>query len=386
MGRKKKRPAPGVTVLGDGRYMVRVKVTVRGQQREVQETLPHGSTLAGAVARKEAIQAELRAGGIAKGRGRAPTLADYTERWIELRAQRIRESSARTYADILGNYVLPHLGHLRVDDLRRADLEAWLAWLEGEGWSLRTRRLAWSLGLMVIRDACVDWDRPDPSQRLPGPRGKVKKAGRALTEGELGQLVRYAQTLDDPGAEAALLTLAYTGLRRLELSRQRWEDLDLEAGWLTASHSKTAAGEGRQIPLPRLVCEALVRLKESSVGDSPWVWPGEDGKARSPGWVSYLVPTAAKAAGLGHVTPHDLRRTYATLLDAYNVNRMVTRSLMGHSDDKETDRYVRVHPEDLRSALQVIEGGAKVGHDGGTYVPREATDIDDDGLEARRSS
>lgn len=370
MADKKKKLSAGVYRLPDGRIWIRVVATVRGKRLEATETLDAGMGHADGVARREQIVRAWQEDA-APARERAPTLVDYCERWIALRAKRVREVSIRSYAQILGAYLLPRLGHLRIDDIRRSDLEGWCAHLE-RTLKPRSARHVWHVGLMVIRDAAADYDLPDPSRRVDAPRGVAAPAGRALSQEELARLLKAGEEVLELRRYSALLTLASTGMRRTELIRQRWEDVDLEEGWLVVSHSKTAAGVGRKLPLPDAACDVLRRWSKQHPG-GPWVWPRSDtARHVSTDHVGCLVARAAKAADLT-VTPHDLRRTLATLLHRAQVDGVVRKALLGHTDVQVSDGYVRISDEDRRAGLRLIEGGA-VGVESGTKKKKEEAD------------
>lgn len=373
MGRRKKktstkarRVADCIERLNDGRYRIRVRSLARGQDREVQETLEHGASEADAVARRDEIREALAHGGPTKP-APPPTLRSYSKSWLATRSRRVRKATATTYAKILGRYVLPHLGSLRVDDIRRRDLEGWLGWLERDsGLALRSQRSAWRYGLMVIRDACADLHLPDPSLRLQGPRGREEQAGRSLSAEQLGLLVAAARQMC-LARESGVITLCYTGLRSSELRYQLRADLDLgPEAWLVCSHSKTLGGKGRRVPLPEVVREVLTRHL-AAAPESLYVWPGaRTGKPVGRHWCAEIVAHAAERAGLGHLTPHDLRRTYISLLHRAQVDRLAVQSIVGHSQNKTTDGYVHLTDEDRRAALKVLPGGAQVGLAGGT--------------------
>ena len=357
MGKKKRKIAKGVWRLKDGRISIRVSVTVRGRKREATATLPPSATDGQGIDKADVLRQRLRQGALPTSRQRPPSVDDYAARWLERRSESVRPTSYTTYTSVLSCYVLPFLGDLRIDDVRRSDLEEWRTWL-GSGdhpLSPRSQQNAWCIGLMMLRDGWVDYKVEDPSGRVKGPKGATDDPGRALTEEGHGRFVQAARTFS-LGDRAALLMLAYTGMRRNEVRCQLRQDLDLEARLLRVSRAKTTRGQHRVIPLVGVLLTALEAWLEAAP-DSPFVWPGRSvGGLRSHPWLNGLVAECAGRADLGHLTPHDLRRTFITLMDRQQVNRLALRAVVGHARDKQTDAYVRPSQDDLRNVLKAVGG------------------------------
>ncbi len=355
---------PGIKRLSDGRLHVLATATDPRTKRKfyAERTLSAGATLGEAVDLRAQLRAELLGELTPRKKEAPPTLGAYALRWIKARAARVRLVTAKSYERTLSLYVLPRLGDLPVAEIRRSDLEGYAAWLEREsGLAIRTQRVAWSKALDLLRDAWEEYDLR-PIGRIKGPQGEPTPAGRALSREELDRLVAEACTRRARHA-SVVVTLAYTGLRALEVCRLRWCDLrldDPDDAWLTVNHSKTRGGAGRPVPLPRLAAELLLAHRAEQPA-SLWVWCclRDPAQATATQFASDAVISCAKAAGLAHTTPHDLRRTFVTLLDRAGVNRLAVRSLVGHSDDTTTNAYSRPSPADLRGALQVLEGGRK---------------------------
>ena len=57
----------------------------------------------------------------------------------------------------------------------------------------------------------------------------------------------------------------------------------------------------------------------------------------------------------GRLTPHDLRRTFATRLISKNVDIVEVQKLMGHASVATTGNYVRKDEENLRMAAEKVE-------------------------------
>jgi len=67
--------------------------------------------------------------------------------------------------------------------------------------------------------------------------------------------------------------------------------------------------------------------------------------------------SAVRAAGLGDVHPHDLRRTFGSWLVQAGVPIQTVSALLRHSDIRVTDRvYAHLSLATLRDAVDVLNG------------------------------
>jgi integrase len=69
-----------------------------------------------------------------------------------------------------------------------------------------------------------------------------------------------------------------TGLRRSELFHLRWEDIDLEAKWLTVQGVSAKNGQTRRIPLNAEALAILEAWRKLAKDGEPQVFPGVDGR------------------------------------------------------------------------------------------------------------
>ncbi len=97
-----------------------------------------------------------------------------------------------------------------------------------------------------------------------------------------------------------LLIALDTGMRRGEITSQRWEDIDFAQKILSATHSKTPEGESREIPLTERLYQFLIeqRKPEGLVIE----FHGQPVHIVKRTW-----HTALKNSGIRHVRFHDLR-------------------------------------------------------------------------------
>jgi integrase len=99
----------------------------------------------------------------------------------------------------------------------------------------------------------------------------------------------------------------HTGLRRGELLRLKWTDLNFQQRLLTVQESK--AGEPRQVPMNDVVCETLREILRRL--DNPYVFPGRVKGLHLTDlpkeWGTWVIK-----AGLDDFLWHDLRHTFAS--------------------------------------------------------------------------
>jgi integrase len=158
-------------------------------------------------------------------------------------------------------------------------------------------------------------------------------------------------------AKAPVRCLYLTGWRTEEVLGLTWARVDLEAEALVLHSSDTKSGEPRSFPFGVLpVLAGLLReQRERTSGLErergriiPWVFhlDGERlGSFRS-AWRS-----AAKAAGLPGLRPHDLRRSAARNLVRAGVAEGVVMKLCGWKTRAMFDRYNVTDERDLKEGV-----------------------------------
>ena len=146
-----------------------------------------------------------------------------------------------------------------------------------------------------------------------------------------------------------------TGLRRNELLDLDLADLDHEQREVVVRSGK--GGKGRRNPLTRTAYEAVevyVTLSRGELdkGRSPALFLNRTGARVGVMYLTDLVKDLAKKARIRkRVTPHTLRRTFATHLLQSGASLRHIQLLLGHARLDTTARYLRVDEEGLRREL-----------------------------------
>ena len=172
-----------------------------------------------------------------------------------------------------------------------------------------------------------------------------------------------------PHLKQIIIVALDTGMRRGEILNQRWEHVDFPRRLLLVTKSKTADGEGREIPLTERVCEMLsgFRQEEGIV----FSYRGSPIKAIKTAWKHAL-----ERAGLRHIRFHDLRHCFNSRLVEAGVIQDVRMALMGHSTGQRVHAlYTHIELPAKREAIAKLEQwlSTQHQHQGGKYDQSETS-------------
>ena len=166
-----------------------------------------------------------------------------------------------------------------------------------------------------------------------------------LTEEQLRRLLKAIEEDPHPYAGKLLLIALYTGLRRGEIVKLEWPDIDFERNLIRIRDPKS--GQDSTIPLndaARAVLESLPKTESS------FVFPGRAGHVYS---IYKMISSIRDKAGLpDDFRPfHGLRHSYASLLaSSGKVDLYTLQKLLTHKSPGMTQRYAHLRDETLKRA------------------------------------
>jgi integrase len=161
-----------------------------------------------------------------------------------------------------------------------------------------------------------------------------------------------------------------TGLRRGELCRLRWRDVDLGQRLLTvrsrSGGGKTKSGNERQLPLRGDALDVLRRLHEERRPDGgEHVFRDGEGRNIKPNRASKRFKFFVRKAKLPErerLRLHSLRHTAGSWLAMRGVPMRVIQAILGHSTVQVTERYSHLQPEVMGKAMEEAFGGRSFGN------------------------
>jgi integrase len=152
-----------------------------------------------------------------------------------------------------------------------------------------------------------------------------------------------------PHLRSVIISALDTGMRRGELLHQLWEHVDFNRRLLSVTQSKTAGGEGREIPLTERVYSLLQTLRQDE--GLLFTFKGKPIHAVKTAWKA-----AIRRAGIRYYRFHDMRHTFNTRLMEAGVMQEVRKALMGHSSGEDVNSiYTHVELPAKREAIRKLE-------------------------------
>ncbi len=294
----------------------------------------------------------------------APVMAETMVRYLDQVALSLRPASVRSADGILrgfaGYLTVHHPEIVALGDVERSHVEAYKAYLPtrpGRNGRLSQQTIRIKLGtLRTFFERVSEWDYPDAPSRmlifngdLPTPDDPLPKF---LTDVDAGKLMRAAAA-EHPTRRLVIEMLARTGLRVGELCALTADAVIRMSGrhWLRVPVGKLH--NDRYVPLHPQLVELLDnhQSQRSDDIDRLIVWKGGPLNRHQ---ITRMLNRAAKAAGIGHVHPHQLRHTLATQAINRGMSLEAIAAMLGHKTLRMTLVYARIADRTVSDAYDRV--------------------------------
>lgn len=250
-------------------------------------------------------------------------------------------------------------------------LRAWLGRLAEEGQGKQglnqARASIVTLASLLAEAGWLDDYISAGMSRVRTPRAEEgQRPGRWLSLEQIKQLMEAAETIATSEEQqirnrVIMSMLCTMALRREELTDALWSDLRTQNERVVMLiHGK--GSKAVYVDVPKRVIQAL-ELWASLVkpdSNSPLIrriWKG--GRISSGGLSTdalwRIVNAAAQEAGIGHVAPHDLRRSIAGSLQQSGASIDTISRLLRHTNVAVTERYLDKLPQHNEGAILMAD-------------------------------
>jgi integrase len=307
-------------------------------------------TGAQAVAVMEALRTKRRDTGLDAQIRHAPKFGDYADRYLDAISA---GAGAKKHRVIIGERAMlkqwrKHLGDIRLDQIRKAQVNDFIAKRLKTGRSPRTCNLNVIVLRNVIKRAIEDGFLPaNPIAGLKPMKVTVRKRSLCSAADIDKIIAATAGTRRNDKDETVPVTqnaeqfadyirfLQFTGAREQEALRVKWADVDSELGHVTiGADGDTKNHKGRTVDFNPKLAALLEAMRQRRAPDSQWLFPSpqrgeKDLPARS--FRESLNLTRA-AAGLPKFGFHDCRHHFISMAVMAGVDYMTIASWVGHQD------------------------------------------------------
>lgn len=269
-----------------------------------------------------------------------PTIANL---WTEYEKQKTDSKAIETDKGRFEKHIKPTLGEKEPHEIIRLDVDRLRVNLSKK---LKPQTVKHILGLLkrlvhfgAKRGLCRELTFPIDAVRVDN------RITEDLTANQLRRLLKAIDDSTDIEAANIMRMALFTGMRRGELFKLKWSDIDFERGFITIRDPK--GGVSQKIPLNDQAREVLKGHPETA----EHVFVRSDGKPFTD--IRRRVNPIKEAAGIGanFRALHGLRHVYASMLaSSGQVDMYTLQKLLTHKSPLMTQRYAHLRDESLKRA------------------------------------
>ncbi len=333
--------------LTHGTYPTMSLADARAKHNEHRKLLHNGLD-----PRDELERLRMEAKKIRLAEAEAGTVAQLAHEYMERHAKK-KKRSWQEDQRILRKDILPAWGNHRAKDITRRDVIRLLDKIVDRGAPVMANRTLGVISKMFtvgVRRGIVD---ASPCVAIDPP-GEEGSRDRVLNEDEIQA---FWGGLNNARAhrsiKLALKLQLVTAQRRGEIAGAAWSEFHLTTGWWTIPAERSKNRLAHRVPLSPLALELLAELK-ALAGGSRWLIPSPRGDVpiRNAA-LTRAISNNRDVFKVPPFTPHDLRRTAASMMTSMGILRLVVKKILNHVEGDVTAIYDRhSYDNEKRQALE----------------------------------
>jgi integrase len=312
-----------------------------------------GPTLTQAREKREEIRTRVREVRVAMANGEPlpteDTFGSVAQRYLQFQKKRcsageLSAQEMRRQEGIVLKHLVPFFGGIKIKTIRPSKVNAYVEARTGQV-SAGTIIKETNVLKHLFGVACDRWEiiPSNPARRVKMPEAPEGRT-RHLQPKELHRLL----TACPPWLRPIVGLAVSTGMRRGELMRIQWKDVDTAGGRILLSLTKN--GKPRFAYLNQLSMQVIDSLSPADRSPNETLFPGI-----TPAQVTVAFIRASQAAEIEDFSLHDLRHTFASQLRMKGADLHTVGQLLGHKDLRMTARYSHLNPEYLGAAAGKLD-------------------------------
>lgn len=331
-----------------------------------------------------------------------PTVRTWGEQWLD--NLDVRPKTLATNASTVRRWIIPTIGHRRLDQLTPADVRSVHRAVTDAGLKASTAVRAHAVLRWMLADAVAEGHAvPEPARATRGPSsGQVDRG--VIEPADLAAILSVIrETIDDQPVRVRWLVAIGLGVRPAEVRGMTWPLVDTATGRIDISWQAQALpyriprdrGSGFRVPTgyeARRIGGAWHLTRPKSAAGQRLTWAPPAIRERLAAWQAVCPPTERALVFPGdgpggalidaddraawyalcdeagvrhpsgrHYTLYECRHTFATTA-SMGAAEHTLRSLMGHSSAASTAAYLHADEAAMRAAVE--QAAARLGIEG----------------------
>lgn len=310
------------------------------------------------------------------------TLGEYLDYWFDTYAlANTKYTTQRRYRTLI-NCIKEHLGHIPLVQLKTPHVDRFYSDLKLATDLHGNRRYSNGTILKVHRvfhqamEKAIAWNLivKNPVKYASKPKDDDREI-KVWTLKELDYFLKNIKDAEVYNVYYPVLIAAHTGLREGEIAALKWENVNLEEGWLMVKYTavektgqgvvleepKTESSKDKVILTKKLIEELKILRKEQlkhklETGidlDFVCCWP--DGKPLRPTYISRGFKYHVKRLNMSYITFHGLRHTHASILFELGATSQEISKRLRHSRVSTTDDiYIHLKEDTKKSTADLF--------------------------------
>ena len=266
-----------------------------------------------------------------------------------------RKNGGKEITRLFEKDVLPAIGHLPAESIRKGNITAITDSIENRG-ANRMAKIAFASMRQMFQFALErDFIEIDPTAGLKKANigGKDVERDRVLSEEEIRLLAEREEEAGLlPTAQAAIWICLSTCCRIGELMKARWEHVDFEKMIWTIPADNAKNEKAHEVHLSDFAFKQFKIVREFN-HDTPWLYPNRTkndhvctktitkqvgDRQRTASMSKRSKNTGTLCLPGGKWVMHDLRRTGATLMSMLGIAPVVIERCLNHTEQNKVQR------------------------------------------------
>ena len=262
----------------------------------------------------------------------------------------------RTWADDEQRFKF-HMAHWKrrpLSEIQRHDILTWHAKI-GKERGIYAANHALAI-LRVLFNKAIEWEFFEGTSPCVGVKKfRETSRDRFLQPDEMQKFFDALNSLSESTTRDFFLMCLYTGARKSNVLSMRWEEINLERNEWRIPMTKN--GTSQVLPLVDTAISLLKERRQTVTGD--WVFPSDLNDT------GHLVEpkgsweTVRKAADLGDLRMHDLRRSLGSWQARTGASLVVIGKTLNHQSPQSTQVYARLDNDPVRQAMELAVSAMK---------------------------